>query len=78
MPRPKSGKGQPRDDREWIENLAQEIEDRKEETGEPFYVPFPWPLSEAQERLVRALGATPMLVRAPEEWWEQMKAAEAA
>lgn len=44
----------------WIEAIAQGVETVKDETGKPFVVRFPWPLTEAQEKLVRALGATPV------------------
>ena len=52
---------------EWIEALQQEIAAVKEETGGPFVVRFPFPLGEAQERLVVALGVLPVYERGSDE-----------
>jgi hypothetical protein len=50
---------------QWIEDIARAIETEKDERGEPFIVRFPWPLSDAQERLVRSLGVTPVYEAVP-------------
>lgn len=47
----------------WIEAIVQGIAHEREERGGGTFdvtFPLPLPLSEAQERLVRALGATPV------------------
>lgn len=51
----------------WVEEIACAIEEHKDETGGPFVVRFPWPLGDAQERLVRSLGVTPVYERGSDE-----------
>jgi hypothetical protein len=63
--RPRREDPDAREERAWIEAIAQGIETAKDETGEPFIVSFPWPLGEAQERLVRSLGVTPVYEAVP-------------
>lgn len=51
----------------WIEAIARGVEEQKQDTGHPFIVAFPWPLGEAQERLVRSLGVTPVYERGSDD-----------
>lgn len=61
--------------RAWVEAIADGIEREIAETGEPFVVRFPFPLGEAQERLVRALGVTVGLVDLDLERAERLRRA---
>ncbi len=66
--KPQPPPGQHRDNDAWIEVIRQGVELEKDITnGGVFVVRFPWPLGEAQERLVRSLGVTPVYERGADD-----------